>query len=88
VLGYKGLEKKWAPANDQVAFGVIDFDIKRADWPVSFAAQPLLTYDSKIPNLPGFAGDQSGTYEFNLGIRKLIGSLPRYQPFLGGGSPS
>jgi hypothetical protein len=88
VLGYKGLEKKWAPAKDQVEFGLIDFDIKRADWPVSFAAQLLLTYDSDIPNLASFMGDQSGTFEFNVGLRKILGRLPRYQPFLGGGSPS
>ncbi len=85
VLGYKGLQREWCPANDQVEFGLIDFDIKRADWPISFAAQLLLTYDSDIPNLPGFRGDQSGTYEFNVGLRKILGRLPRYQPFLGGG---
>ena len=48
ILWYKGVEQQWAPAENQVEFGLVDFDIKRADWPVRLAAQFLLTYNSNI----------------------------------------
>jgi hypothetical protein len=48
ILGYKGVKQQLAPTENQVEFGLVDFDIKRADWPVRLAAQFLLTYSSNI----------------------------------------
>jgi hypothetical protein len=85
VLGYKRLDNQWSPAQDQVEFGLLDFDIRRGNWPVSVAAQFLLTYASSRPHLQNFVGNQSGTYEFNLGLRKVWDDWQPVQPFLGGG---
>lgn len=48
--------------------------------------QLLLAHAPNIPDEPGFQGDYTGTYEFNLGLRKVWRNLPRFQPFLGGGA--
>jgi hypothetical protein len=85
LIGYKGLSGDWAPAENQFEFGLLDFDFRRVHWPISIVAQLLLSYASDVPDQPGFRGDFSGTYEFNLGLRKVWESSPRFHPFLGGG---
>lgn len=85
VFGYKRLASAWAPARSQVEFGVVDIDLKRHDWPVSVVLQLLLTYQNDTPALPGFAGNNSGTYEWNVGIRRIWGEGSGFHPFLSGG---
>ena len=85
IFGYKKLNNDWEPAEDQIEFGLVDVDLRRVNWQVSIVGQLLLTYASDIPDEPGFRGDYSGTYEFNVGVRKVWGDLPRLHPFLGGG---
>jgi opacity protein-like surface antigen len=85
VIGYKQLASTWRPARDQVEVGLLDFDFRHVSWPASLAAQLLLSYDDTIPNQPGFLGNQSGTYEFNLGVRKVWDADQALQPFIGGG---
>ena len=85
IIGYKKLSNDWEPAEDQIEFGLVDLDLRRVNWHVSIVGQLLLTYASDIPDEPGFRGDYSGTYEFNVGVRKVWGDLPRFHPFLGGG---
>ena len=86
IIGYKKLSSDWAPADNQFEFGLIDVDFKRKHWPVSIAGQVLLSYSSKIPELVSSRGDFSGTYELNLGLRKVWDSRPRFQPYVGGGA--
>jgi hypothetical protein len=85
ILGYKKLSSDWEPAEDQIEFGLVGLDLRRANWRFSIVGQMLLTNASDIPDEPGFRGDYSGTYEFNVGVRKVWGDLPRFHPFLGGG---
>ena len=85
IFGYKKLSNDWEPAEDQIEFGLVDVDLRRVNWQVSIVGQLLLTYASDIPDEPGFRGDYSGTYEFNVGVRKVWRDLPRLHPFLGGG---
>jgi hypothetical protein len=85
IFGYKKLSNDWEPTEDQIEFGLVDLDLRRVNWHVSIVGQLLLTYASDIPDEPGFRGDYSGTYEFNVGVRKVWGDLPRFHPFLGGG---
>lgn len=85
IFGYKKLSNDWEPAEDQIEFGVVDLDLRRVNWPISIVGQLLLTYASDIPDEPGFRGDFSGTYEFNVGLRKVWEDFPRFHPFLGGG---
>lgn len=87
VVGYKRLSNEWSPAEDHLEFGLVDFDFRRTNWPISIAAQLLTTTTpgNDIPDEPGFEGDFSGTYEFNLGLRKVWENSPRFHPFLGGG---
>ncbi len=86
VFGYKRLSSDWAPADHQVEFGLVDFDVKRKTWPVRIAGQVLLSYSSNIPEFAGSSGDYSGTYEFNFGLRKVWDRRPQFHPFLGGGA--
>ena len=85
VVGYKRMEENWNPARNQVDVGVLDFDIKRSHWPVSIAGEFLLSYVDSRPALPGFRGDNSGTYEFNLGPRKIFENSSALHQFLGAG---
>jgi hypothetical protein len=85
VIGYKGLNSDWAPANDQFEFGLVDLDFRPPRWPVGFVVQTLMTYANNVPDQPGFRGDFCGTYELNFGLRKVWDRHPRLQPFLGGG---
>jgi hypothetical protein len=83
VIGYKRLEGRWSPAADQFEFGLIDVDFGKRSWPVSIAGQLLLSYTGDTPrNLPG---NNSGTYEVNLGLRKVFNQDAAVQPFIGGG---
>jgi hypothetical protein len=83
VFGYKWLEKGWSPAGEQVEFGLVDFDCRKEGWPVSLAGQLLLTYAGNVPR--GLAGNNSGTYELNLGVRKVWEDRSALHPFAGGG---
>ena len=85
VLGYKRLQDDWSPAQNQVEIGLLDFDIKRTNWPVSIAAQLLMSCSDDVPEQRGFRGSYSGTYEFNVGPRKIFENSSKFQPFLGGG---
>jgi hypothetical protein len=85
IFGYKKLSNDWKPAEDQIEFGIVDLDLRRLNWQVSIVGQLLLSYSSDIPEIYGFEGDYSGTYEFNLGLRKVWKNSSRFHPFLGGG---
>ncbi len=83
IFGYKRLADGWSPAVDQAEFGLIDFDCRKEDWPLSFAGQFLVTYAGQVPQ--GLSGNNSGTYELNLGARKVWDKGGIFQPFAGGG---
>jgi len=85
IFGCKRLGKKWHLGENQIDFGIMDFDYRRAHWPLSLAGELSLSYTSYKPNLPGFKGNFAGTYEFNMGARKVWERWNRIQPFLGGG---
>ena len=85
IFGYKGMDDNWSPAENQFEFGIVDFDFRKIDWPVSIAVQILMTYSDQEPDAPMVYGDFSGTYEFNLGLRKIWRPKDKIQPFLGGG---
>lgn len=83
VFGYKRTGGGWSPANDHVEFGIFDLDFRRKSWPVSLAAQFLFSYSGDVPD--GLTGNNSGTYELNLGLRKVWDAEGRIRPFLGAG---
>jgi hypothetical protein len=85
VAGYNLCPPEWAPAQHQVEFGLVDFDIGKRGWPVSFSARLLLSYSPVIPRLPNIIGDYCGTGELSVGIRKVFGFPGRFLPFAGGG---
>jgi len=85
IFGYKRLENRWAPGENQIDLGIADFDYRRTRWPLSLAGELSLSYTSQKPTLPGFKGNFAGTYEFNIGARKVWERWSRTQPFLGGG---
>lgn len=84
AVGYKRLESGWKPANDHVQFGMLDVDHRPPGWPVSLVGKVLLSYAADIPDVDDAVGDYSGTYELDLGVRKIF---DRYslQPFVEGG---
>ena len=83
ILGYKRLEGAWSPAQDQVQVGVFDLDLQLKPIPFSFAAQFLTSYSGNTPS--SLPGDYCGTYELNLGLRKIFEIHPAFQPYVGGG---
>jgi opacity protein-like surface antigen len=85
VLGYKMLNSKWSPIQNQLEFGVLDLDLRPPEWPVSLCAQLLLTYADSPPAVAGARGDYSGTWEINLGVRKVLKLSDRFELFVGGG---
>ena len=85
IAGYKKMEDHWAPAEDQFEYGLVDFDFQKADWPVSITVQVLMSHSEQVPEAEGVFGDFSGTYEFNLGLRKIWRQKKKIQPFIGGG---
>jgi hypothetical protein len=85
VFGYKKLESKWSPAQNQVEFGVLDVDVLPPRWPVSLAAQLLASATDSIPDSANTFGDWSGVYELNLGLRKVFNQGKTWEPFVGGG---
>jgi hypothetical protein len=85
VAGYKQLGGAWAPAQHEAEFGLIDFDFKNENWPISLCAQLLLSYSPIVPRLRSVAGTYSGTYECNLGIRKIFRPEGRLQPHVAAG---
>ncbi|MBT8370605.1 MAG: hypothetical protein KJO34_06560, partial [Deltaproteobacteria bacterium] len=85
IFGYKRLNNDWEGAQDHVEFGLIDLDFQKKNWPIHIAGQLLLTYSPDTPDAPAFKGDFSGTYEFNLGLRKVWERSSQFQPYVGGG---
>jgi len=86
VIGYKKVSEDWAPAESQIEFGLIDFDLKGQNWPFSLVGQVLLAHaPNEIPAVEGTQGDFSGTYEFNFGLRKIWTPQWPIHPYLGGG---
>src|SRR5947209_5816512 len=63
-----------AGAASQFEFAGIDFDIRKAEWPINLAVQTL------------FAGG-SGKFsvEANMGLRKIFECSPQFEPFIGAG---
>lgn len=85
IFGYKRLNSDWEGAQDHFEFGLIDLDFKRKNWPIHIAGQLLLAYSSEVPDKPDFEGDFSGTYELNLGLRKVWERPAQFHPYFGGG---
>ena len=81
MLGYKRLQDDWGSAKNQAVIGLVDFDFKRSNWPVSIAAEMLMSYSGEVPDRPGFQGTYSGTYEFNIGPRKIFENSSKFKPF-------
>lgn len=85
VAGYKHLADAWVPAQHEAEFGLIDFDFGKERWPLNLCAQLLLSYSPVVPRLPALLGDYSGTYECNLGFRKVFRPGGPIQPHVAAG---
>ena len=85
IFGYKRLNNDWKGAQDHIEFGLVDLDIQKKNWPIHIAGQLLLTYSPDTPDNPAIKGDFSGTYEFNLGLRKVWERPSQFHPYFGGG---
>ena len=85
IFGYKRLNNDWAGAQDHVEFGLVDLDFQKKNWPIHIAGQFLSTYSPDTPDEAAFKGDFSGTYELNLGLRKVWERPSQFHPYFGGG---
>lgn len=84
MLGSKSLEEDdWGPELDQqFELGAL-FDFRQAGWPVSIAADLLVSADS-YTDAPGVEITGS-TVEINAGLRKHIETGTGLTPYIGGG---
>lgn len=90
-FGAKFLEKdNWEPVDKHIEGGVlIDFRQKR--WPISIAIDFLYSGDEEDIEIlelgvgTSYVKVKSRTMEFDLGVRKIWGSLKHFRPFVGGG---
>lgn len=85
IFGYKRLNNDWEGAQDHVEFGLVDLDFQKKNWPIHIAGQFLSTYSPDTPDEAAFKGDFSGTYELNLGLRKVWERPSQFHPYFGGG---
>lgn len=82
-LGHKSVDdKEWNGLDSQGSIGII-FDFKKQDWPVSIAAD-LIVSGTEDEN--GGQRDIGGTLETHLGIRKIFTTKSAlFSPYIGGG---
>jgi len=85
IAGYKRRDAAWRPARDAVSFGLFDFDLRHDDWPISLAGGLVMDYSGLEPDVPGVVGDNSGTYEWSLGLRKIWERKSGSEFYIGGG---
>lgn len=78
IFGYKRHNNDWEGGQDHIEWGLIDLDFKKKNWPIHIASQMLLTNSPK-------GDDPSGTWEFNLGLRKVWERPSQLHPYFGGG---
>jgi len=82
-LGQKSLNSNdWAPVDDQIEIGVLS-DIRGDSWPISFAADLLVSTDKADMPGPDITGS---TLELDIGVRKVF-DIPGMvmHPYVGGG---
>ncbi len=82
-LGQKHLDSSdWSPVDDQIQIGIIS-DVRGDNWPISFAADLLVSGDKAKMAGPDILGS---TLEFDFGVRKVF-DIPNaaIHPYVGGG---
>jgi hypothetical protein len=68
-LGYKHLERAWAPADHQLEFALVDGAYRPASWPLAFTLGIGVSYSPAVPHYAGVTADFCDTYEVSLGVR-------------------
>jgi hypothetical protein len=85
TAGARRLGGAWGDARDQFVFGLLDCDIRGADWPVSAAIRLTLGHSPHTPPGASRSADFSGTWELDLGVRKFPRRTGAVEPFVGAG---
>ena len=63
----------------------VDVDFKPERWTVSLAGRLSASYSSTTPESQSPRGNYCGTYELDLGVRKMWELDARWKPFVSGG---
>jgi hypothetical protein len=85
VIGYRRLSPEWGNARNQIVPGIVDFDIRPRSWPVSIAARLAFGYSSALPIGADPKASFSGSWDIDLGLRRVWWRFETLQPFVGAG---
>jgi hypothetical protein len=84
-FGYRRLSSPWGNARNQVVFGFVDLDAQPRSWPVSLVARLAGGYSGTLPVGADPRASFSGSWDFDVGLRRVWGRPGKLQPFVGGG---
>ena len=85
ILGYKHLSSQWGQARNQIAPGIVDFDIRPHSWPVSIVTRLAFGYSGALPIGADPSASFSGSWDIDAGLRHEWTRFDAIQPFIGGG---
>jgi len=68
-LGYKHLERAWAPADRQLEVTFVDGAYRPASWPLALTLGIGVSGSPAVPRNAGVAADFCDTYEVSVGVR-------------------
>jgi len=84
AIGWKGKDSSWEGAEDEFVFGMLDFDVRIERKPIWFTGKLLFGTADEPDYVADPRADQSGTAEFDFGLRTYT-VIGRVEPFVSGG---
>jgi hypothetical protein len=84
-FGYRRLSSQWGDARNQLVFGFVDLDAQPRSWPVSFVTRLAFGYSGALPIGADPRASFSGSWDIDVGLRRVWSRPGTLQPFVGGG---
>ena len=69
-LGYKRLERAWAPADHQLGITLVDGAYRPPSWPLALTLGIGFSFSAAVPRYAGVTADLCDTYEVSAGVRE------------------
>ncbi len=84
-FGYRRLSSGWGDARNQLVFGFADLDAQPRSWPVSLVVRLTGGYSGALPIGADPRASFSGSWDIDVGLRRVWSRHGALQPFVGGG---